>query len=468
MSRTTAFHFVSALVAAAITLPVAAQPQAAGAPVKNSTQPATPKATVPAPSSQMADYIVAIVQREPVTNSEVRARVSMLERELTARKQPAPPIAELRDEALRQLILQSAMAQRAAELGIQVDDATVDRAMASMAQENSLTPDQFKARVQAQGVDYAALRRDVRRQILTARLRERTLDPTIKVTDADVDAWLAQNRAEAQRAAATGTAGPQLDIAQILVAVPETANAAEVARLQAKARDLLAKVNAPGADFTALVRQYSDATDAQSGGDFGMLPADRYPDLFVNAVASLQPGQVTGPVRSGAGFHLLKLVGRQQGSTAGATTVTETHARHILLRVSAQLPQQAAIAQLADDRKRIEAGQADFATLAREQSQDASAPQGGDLGWVPPGAFVPEFEQAMSALSPGQISQPVVSRFGVHLIQVIERRQVALDPQQQREAARNAVHDFKLEQAYDDWARDIRAQAYVEMRQAPQ
>jgi peptidyl-prolyl cis-trans isomerase SurA len=214
------------------------------------------------------------------------------------------------------------------------------------------------------------------------------------------------------------------------------------------------------------VREYSQGTEAAEGGALGMRPADRYPELFMRAVGASPKGALVGPLRSGAGFHILKVLDRsQQGVPA---VVTQTHARHILLRPSEQLNEGQAAERLADYRRRVQAGQASFEELAREFSQDGSAKQGGDLGWAGPGAYVPEIEEALDQLKPGEVSPPVVSRFGVHLIQLIDRRQATLTPREQRDMLRNVVREQKLDKAYSTWVQEVRGRAYVEYRDPPQ
>jgi peptidyl-prolyl cis-trans isomerase SurA len=240
----------------------------------------------------------------------------------------------------------------------------------------------------------------------------------------------------------------------------------QLAALQAKAQRALERARA-GEDFVALVREFSDASNLANGGQMGLRKADRYPPLFVEATQKLAVGEITPVVRSGAGFHILKVV---EKINAGLPTmaVTQSRARHILLRVTPQLSEAAARDKLSDFKKRIVTGQADFATLARANSQDASAAQGGDLGWASPGQFVPEFEEVMNRLAPGEVSDPLVSRFGVHLIQLTERRKVTLTPAEQREAVRAMLREKKLDEAYTTWAQDIRGRAYVELREPPQ
>jgi len=252
----------------------------------------------------------------------------------------------------------------------------------------------------------------------------------------------------------------------VLVRVPEDASPAVVAERQARAQQAADKARA-GEDFAKVAQEYSDAPEGRrDGGLLGLRPTDRYPELFVTSTQALAVGGIAGPVRSPAGFHVLKVVER---SAAGSgPTVVQTNARHILLRTGPQLTEAAAAARLSDYRRRIQAGQADFATLAREHSQDGSAKQGGDLGWANPGRYVPEFEQALSALRPGEISEPLVSRFGVHLIQLVDRREAKLNQREQRDMMRDAVREKKLDEAYATWAQELRGRAYVEYREPPQ
>jgi peptidyl-prolyl cis-trans isomerase SurA len=236
-----------------------------------------------------------------------------------------------------------------------------------------------------------------------------------------------------------------------------------VAERRARAEAALARVRA-GEAFEVVARQVSEDVNRERGGEIGLRPAARLPDLFVEATKSLKVGEVTSPVRSGAGFHVLKVVERPDPADG---RITQTRARHILLRPSARLTAEAAQARLAEYRQLIDSGTRRFEDVARQFSEDGSALQGGDLGWSAPGTMVPEFEEAMNALAAGGLSQPVVSRFGVHLIQVVERRQVAVDPRQLRDQARNALREQRFEDAYADWARELRGRAYIEMREPP-
>ena len=364
-------------------------------------------------------------------------------------------------QVLERLINEKAQVQLAQEAGVKVDDAAVDQAELAVATQNQISVAELRQRLARDGLSLAQFREDLRNQLLLTKLRERELDSRIRVTESDIDQFIQEKQDGA------GTAGVEINLAHILVAVPENIDAAQLASAQARAERAAARARS-GEDFAALARELSDAPDRdRTGGQFGLRSPDRLPPLFIEATKSLPAGGIAGPVRSGAGFHVLKVVERRQANLP-AMTVTQSRARHILLRPGPQLAESAAVERLADLRRRILAGQSDFATLAREHSMDGSAREGGDLGWVSPGQFVPEFEEAVNRLAPGQISQPVVSRFGVHLIQLQERRENTLGPREQRDIVRGLVREKKLEEAYLTWAQDVRGRAYVEYREPPQ
>jgi peptidyl-prolyl cis-trans isomerase SurA len=327
-----------------------------------------------------------------------------------------------------------------------------------VAAQNQLTVAQLRERLRRDGITYNRFRDGIRDQMMVERVREREVVNRIRVTDAEVEAWL-----EAQRGASR--AEPELNIAQVLVPIPEGASEAVVAERRERATSALRRVRG-GEDFAAVARELSEDGNRAQGGEIGLRPASRLPDLFVRAVLPLKAGEITPELlRSGAGFHVLKLVERKE---APAFSIAQTRARHILLRPSAELTAETAARRLAQFKREIAAGTRTFEALARENSQDVSASQGGDLGWASPGSFVPEFDEAMAELPVGGISDPVVTRFGVHLIQVIDRRQVTLDARQQREQARNVLREEKFEAAYTEWLRDLRGRAYIELRDPPQ
>lgn len=407
-----------------------------------------------------ADFIVAVVNSEPITNNEVRARMARFAQQLAQQGAPVPPAAQLAREVVERLISEKAQLQLAREAGLRVDDALVDQAEQNIARQNQIDVAELRRRMRADGMDPARFRDELRNQLLLQRLRDRELESRVKVTELDVDQFLREQQGGGDLSLM------ELNLAHILAAVPENASEAQVAQARAKAERALQRARA-GEDFAKLAGELSDAPGAAAtGGQVGLRTADRYPPLFVEAVRQLPQGGVADIVRSGAGFHVVKVVEKRSGSLAAP--VTQTHARHILLRPSAQLTQQQAIARLAEFKQRIQAGRADFAQLAREHSQDASAAKGGDLGWANPGLFVPEFEETLESLKPGQIADPIITRFGVHLVQVLERRQNTLSQRDQREVARNMLRERKLDEAYAQWAQEVRGRAYVEFREPPQ
>lgn len=409
-------------------------------------------------ASRPGDYIVAIVNQELVTAVEVELRMKRARDEAARTGQRLPSNEELRREVVDALIEERVILTFSRDSGGKIDEIELDRAVQSVAAQNQIDVDQLRARLKADGIDYARFRANLADQMLVERTREREVYQRIRVTDADVDRVL-----ETQRAAAGADA--VVNVAQILVTVPDGAAEAVVAERRARAEAALARVKG-GEPFEAVARELSEDSNRQRGGELGPRPQSRLPDLFVEATRPLKPGELAPAlVRSGAGFHVLKLLARDDASTP---RVTQIRARHILLRPTAQLTAEQAAARLAGMRAQIESGRAKFEDLARQFSEDGSAQQGGELGWAGPGVMVPEFEEAMARLPNGGLSAPVASRFGVHLIQVLDRRQVEVDPKQQREQARNTLREQKFDEAYAEWARELRGRAYIEMREPPQ
>lgn len=403
------------------------------------------------------DYILAVVNQELVTAVEVQLRMQRAREESQRGGPRLPPEAELRQRILDALIEERVILTFARENGSRIDDAELDRAVQAVAANNQLTVEGLRERLRAEGLDFTRYRANLRDQLMVERTREREVLQRIRVTDAEIDRFLEQQRSQAIAEAA-------INLAQILVTVPEGASPQELAARRERAEQALARVRA-GEPFEVVARQVSEDGNRERGGEIGLRPASRLPDLFVEATRSLKVGEVTPAlVRSGAGFHVLKLL---QRDAQDLFKVTQTRVRHILLRPTPRLNAEQAQARLAGFRTRVEAGQSTFEELARQYSEDGSAAAGGDLGWASPGTMVPEFEEAMNALPVGGLSRPVTSRFGVHLIQVQERRQVELETRQVREQARNALREQKFEEAYVDWARDLRGRAYIELREPP-
>ena len=437
---------------------------AAQAQLRPSGQPslklAAPATTALAASSpRTVDFIVVLVNSEPITNNEVRARVLRVEQQIAQQGGAMPPRAEFVPQVLEQLVGERVQIQQAKALGIQVDEATLAQAEESIAAQNQMSLADFRRRLAAEGVDASRLRSDLRNQILVQRVREREVEGRVQVSEADIDAYIREQNAN------TALSELQLNLAHVLVLVPEGATDAQLKTLQARAQQVADRARA-GGDFATLAREFSDAPEKVNGGEFGLRPADRLPELFVGATRALAVGEVAGPLRSPAGFHVLKLLDKRQAGLPDSF-VTQTRARHILLRVTPQRSAQAAAEQLARYRQQIAEGKAGFADLARAHSQDGSAPEGGDLGWASPGQFVPEFEQVMNSLRPGEISEPLVSRFGVHLIQVTERRDQPLSQREQREMIRAVVREQKSNEALTNWLQDLRGRAFVESRESP-
>ena len=404
------------------------------------------------------DWIAAVVNQELVTAGEVERRLERAKAEATRAGMRLPPDEDLRRQVMDALIDERVIITSARESGVRIDEPEIDRAVQNVAQQNQLTMPALRERLRSEGVDYGRFRGNLRDQMMMERLREREVYRRIQIKDEEIDKQLAERRSAA-------AADAELNVAQILVTVPEGADAAAVAARRAVAMAALARVRA-GEAFDAVAKQVSEDGNRERGGEIGMRPASRLPDIFVTAVQPLKAGEVTvEPLRTGAGFHLLKLIARKDSSEP---SVTQTRARHVLLRTSPQLNAEVASKRLSEYRQQIESGRRGFEDVARQFSEDGSAPAGGDLGWSAPGVMVPEFEEAMNALPLNGLSAPVVSRFGVHLIQVLERREVAVDPKQLREQARNVLREQKFEQAYLDWAKELRARAYVEMREPPQ
>ncbi len=407
---------------------------------------------------QPADFIVVVVNSEPITNNELRARVLRAEQQLTQQGVAVPPRSDVANRMIDLMINERAQLQVARDSGIKVDDAQVDMAMQTVAQQNQVSVEGLRRRLQAEGLSLQQFRNDLRDQLMLARIREREVESRTRVSDREADQFLSE------QSSSSPTVG--INLGQILIAVPEKASESQVATLRARAQRAFERAQ-KGDDFASLAAELSDSPDKRQGGQLGLRPTERYPELFIDAVRNLPVGGVAGPVRSGAGFHILKVLDKKQGSTV-SDTVTQTRARHILLRVGPNQSEAAARTRLSQVRKQVLDGKADFAAVARELSADGSAPNGGDLGWASPGQFVPEFESAMNALAPGQIAEPVTSRFGVHLIQVVERRQAKLTQNQQRDLARAALREKKQDEAYSQWAQEVRGRAYVEFREPPQ
>lgn len=419
-----------------------------------------PLCAVQAQTVRAADYIVAVVNSEPITHSELSAEMQRVTRNLQQQKQALPLVAELRKQVLERLVNERAQLQLAAETGIRTDTASVDLAEQAIARQSGVDVAELHKRLAQDGTTVEAFRTRLREQQTLERLYEREVGNRNRVSEQDIDQYLAEQQANNKDPFAQ-----DINLAQLLVAVPEKATAEQAATLFVQTQKLLERIR-KGESFESLVQQVS-AAERSNGGQLGLRRGDRYPEIFVQATKDLPVDGVSEIVRSGAGFHILKVVERRVPQTL-TRAVQQTHARHILLRPTATLTQAAAIERLAAVKKRIQSGATTFAAAAREMSQDGSAELGGDLGWVNPGMFVPEFEEGMNKLAEQEISAPLVSRFGVHLVQVMERRKVDLNPRELREMARMELRASRYDKAFESWAQEVRARAFVEYRDTPQ
>ncbi|MFJ5380517.1 peptidylprolyl isomerase [Cupriavidus sp. CER94] len=426
--------------------------------------PSQPQMGIPQPAqkrSQLVDEVVAIVNNSVITRRELLDRADEIENQLRAANRPIPERPDLLGEVLERLVMERVQTQAAQDAGIKVTDQEVDRAIESVAQQNKMSATDLRSRVEASGMSWTKYRDELRKQVQVIRLREREVDSKVQVYDGEIDNFLA---ARSGQPAAVGPA--EYNVQQILVRVPDDASEAQKAQLKAKAEGLLKQAQG-GADFAELAKANSDAPEASQGGALGFREIGRLPALFANAVVDLQPGKVVPDVvESANGFHVLKLAAKRTAAPAQQATadhITQTQVRHILIRTGPNMPEAEARRQMTTLRDRLAHG-ADFADAARRYSQDGSAQQGGELGWVSPGELVPAFEQAMNRLRPGEISEPVVTQFGVHLIQVENRRETEVSAEKQRDFARQEVREQKLRAAYDDWVRQLRSAAYVEYR----
>lgn len=400
-----------------------------------------------------ADRIVAVIGDDVVTYVELRTRLAAALKQLQKQGTPLPPQDVLERQMLERLIMERVQLQYARDSGMRVDDSQLEQAIGRIAAGNQMTLPQFRAALEKDGVQYAQFREEIRNEIVTVRLREREVDSKLIISDGEIDNYLANQ-------AATGGGREEYQLAHILMRAPESASPEQLQKLRLRGEQALKRAQA-GENFAQLTAAFSDAPDALQGGDLGWRPLDRLPGLYAEAAGRLQSGQVSELLRSSAGFHIVKLLNKRGGS--GPVSVQQTRSRHILIRINEVVSEAEARRKLETIRERIVNG-VDFAEQARLNSQDGSAAKGGELGWLNPGDTVPEFERAMDALKINELSQVVQSPFGMHLIQVVERRERDVSEERQRGVARQALRERKLDEAYQDWLRQLRDRSYVENR----
>lgn len=406
---------------------------------------------------QSGDFIVAVVNTEAVTAVELAQRIERVQVDAKRANSALPDADGLRQQVLDALIDERVQITYARESGTKVDETEIDRAIANIASQNQISVAQLRDRLRSEGLDFGRFRNNLRDQLMVERVREREVVARIRVTDADIDRVLDERRS-------TSASADQINLAQILVTVPEGAAADVLAERQQRIEQAATRLQA-GESFSQVARDLSEDGNRAAGGEMGMRPVERFPDLFIEAVKALAVGDATPtPLRSAAGYHLLKVIDR---SDSDPYKVTQTRARHILLRLSERAQAAAVVRRMEGIAQQIQRGDKTFEAVAQEISEDGSAQSGGDLGWASPGQFVPEFEDAINKVALGSLSPPVVSRFGVHLIQVMERRSVSVDPKEVREQVRNQLRETKFEPTYVEWAKELRLRAYIELREPP-
>jgi peptidyl-prolyl cis-trans isomerase SurA len=408
---------------------------------------------------QLVDRIVSVVNNEVITQYELNSRLRQIQQQLKQQGTPLPAEGVLERQVLERMIVERTQLQLAKETALRVDDLQLDRAIERIAQENSLQVRQFRAALEKDGIVFDKFREDIRNEIILARLREREVDSRIVVSDSEIDFFLE----EQDRGGAEKETGGEYNLAHILVRLPEQASPEQIERQRARIESVVQQLKG-GGDFAQLAASFSDAPDALQGGQMGWRSQDRLPELFAEPLAKMRVGETSPVLRSPAGFHLLRLTGKRGGGTAGAALIVDqTRARHILIKTNEAVSEDEAKRKMVNLRERIVGG-VDFAELARVNSEDGSAVKGGDLGWLYPGDTVPEFERAMNDLKVGQVSEPVRSPFGYHLIEVLERRKADISSERKRMEVRRVLRDRKSDEAFQEWVRQLRDRAYVEYR----
>lgn len=401
----------------------------------------------------LLDRIVAVINKEVITQFELNDRIGRVQKELQRRGTSSVDRSEIEHQVLDRLVVEKVQLQYARETGMRVDDLELDRTVNRVAENNKLSLTEFRQKLEGDSIPFDKFREELRNEILLARLRDREVTSKLTVSDGEIDNLLFEQSEQKE-------IGTEYNVAHILVRVPEQATPAQVEARRARAEEVVRR-SKDGVDFAQIAATYSDAPDALQGGVIGWRTQQRLPELYVQALAGLKPGEVSGVFRSPAGFHVIKLV--EMRGAGAPLLVEQAHVRHVLVRTNELVSEDEAKRKLVALRERVVNG-VDFAELARLNSDDGSASRGGDLGWVYPGDTVPEFERAFVDLKLMEVSQPVKTPFGWHLIQVLERRTADVSTDRKRVEARKALLERKGDEAYQEWLRQLRDRAYVELR----
>jgi len=464
--RTTQIKLAAALLCALAANDVLAQakpaaPASKPAAAAPAAKPSTGFLPPAASNANVIDSVYVIVNDEVITNREVDRRVNEFVQRARASNMQLPAMDDLRRQAVEAMISERAQLQLAKEMGVRVSDTELDRAIGRIAESQKMSPQDLRNQIEKEGMTYAGFREQIRNEIMMQRLTDHEVDSKIQVSEAEIDTYLA-----AEKAAAADRV--EMDIAQILVRIPENASPEQITARKARA-DEVARQLRTGADFAKMAATYSDSPDALKGGAIGWRDPAALPTPIANELTKLKPGQSTAPIRAAFGFLILKLndvrkqAAPQQAQAAAA--LTQTHARHIMLKVTPTLTEDEARKRLAEYKAKIDAKQATMEDLARQFSQDSSAAKGGDMGWLEPEDTVPEIASVLDTLQPGQVSDVVKSPFGLHIFQLIERKTQDAGKDKERSAARQILTERKRGEALEDWARQVRDRAYVEFRE---
>ena len=412
--------------------------------------------STPARAAQLVDYVVAVVNEDVILNSQLEEAVDSIKRQIRASGNTPPTDTELREQMRERLIMQEIQSQRAAQRGIRVGDEELNQALEGIARQNGMNLREFARALRSEGVDFLMVREQIRNELLTNSLRQREIDARVSVTDREIDAFLAKTRKNDQ--------ATEYRLEHILIAVPDGSTDDVRAAARAEAEQIRQAV-IDGASFSQMAISRSDATTALDGGDLGWRTAGALPTLFADEVDDMSVGSVSPVIETGSGYNLIRLADQRGGQAA--QLITETRARHILLQPNAIRDEYETRERAAELLEELKGGR-DFAEAAREYSDDSgSANQGGDLGWQGPGSFVPEFEQRLANLEANEISEPFETQFGIHIVQLLERRTRDSAEDIARNQARMAIRQRKIAEEYEDWLRRQRAEAYVELRSAP-
>ncbi len=412
-------------------------------------------------NAKVIDSIQVVVNDEVITKNEVRNRVAQTVQNLKARNVQLPDQTTLERQVIESMIVERAQLQLAKEMGVRVDDRRLDATIGRIAENQKMSVQELRNQMEKEGMAYGAFREDIRNEIMMQQLREHEVDSKIQVSEAEIDTYLAASKAAAAERV-------ELNMAQILVAVPENASPEQIAARRARAEEVARQLRT-GADFAKMAATYSDSPDALKGGDIGWRDPDRLPEIFSTELRKLNPGQVTPIIKTNVGFHILKVAEKRKladAESSGPSVVQSTRVSHILMKPTPTMNAAEVRKKLLELKEKIVNKSASFEDLARQNSQEpGSAAKGGDLGWLEPGDAGPEFDQALASLKPGEVSDVIESSFGFHILRVTERKSEDQSAQKERNAARQVLRERKMQEGLEDWMRQVRDRAYVEFRE---